>query len=339
MAPSPSIADGAGYEVTTLRRDVETDGRHAVVAFTDGLGGGRGAARLHHERALLRRRRRRSSIRSAATTISRAGRVRFIGERRGPHPRGLSAHPPLLPLLRLVRLRTAGCGGPERAAARLKAGMSTLSAERVWARAEAPPRRARSRRARSSGCARRRCCRRRCRKAGASTRSTAPPRRRAGVRLGARSAAPPGGDPAAAPVAHRGTGRRGSVCRGAERDRLLAWADAPEADPDTQRRRSPQASLPRRSGRHARPHRATPSRASHEAGKAAAAGHLRKQRDVVMAWQKPRFPVSGEDLVAAGHEPPARRWARASANWRRGGWRAGSRSSREELARCSLEVS
>jgi poly(A) polymerase len=29
-----AVADGTPYEVTTLRRDVETDGRHAVVAFT-----------------------------------------------------------------------------------------------------------------------------------------------------------------------------------------------------------------------------------------------------------------------------------------------------------------
>ena len=28
------VADRTGFEVTTLRRDVETDGRHAVVAFT-----------------------------------------------------------------------------------------------------------------------------------------------------------------------------------------------------------------------------------------------------------------------------------------------------------------
>jgi poly(A) polymerase len=28
------VSDGVGFEVTTLRRDVETDGRHAVVAFT-----------------------------------------------------------------------------------------------------------------------------------------------------------------------------------------------------------------------------------------------------------------------------------------------------------------
>ncbi len=30
-----AVAEGRGYEITTLRRDVETDGRHAVVAFTD----------------------------------------------------------------------------------------------------------------------------------------------------------------------------------------------------------------------------------------------------------------------------------------------------------------
>ena len=30
-----AVANGRGFEVTTLRRDVETDGRHAVVAFTD----------------------------------------------------------------------------------------------------------------------------------------------------------------------------------------------------------------------------------------------------------------------------------------------------------------
>jgi poly(A) polymerase len=30
-----ALLDGRGFEVTTLRRDVETDGRHAVVAFTD----------------------------------------------------------------------------------------------------------------------------------------------------------------------------------------------------------------------------------------------------------------------------------------------------------------
>ncbi|WP_022705795.1 CCA tRNA nucleotidyltransferase [Paracoccus zeaxanthinifaciens] len=31
------VAGGKGYEITTLRRDVETDGRHAVVSFSDDL--------------------------------------------------------------------------------------------------------------------------------------------------------------------------------------------------------------------------------------------------------------------------------------------------------------
>ena len=35
MARSRSIADGVPFEVTTLRRDVETFGRHATVAFTE----------------------------------------------------------------------------------------------------------------------------------------------------------------------------------------------------------------------------------------------------------------------------------------------------------------
>lgn len=30
-----AVIDGQGYEITTLRRDVDTDGRHATVAFTD----------------------------------------------------------------------------------------------------------------------------------------------------------------------------------------------------------------------------------------------------------------------------------------------------------------
>ena len=49
-----AIANGKPFEITTLRRDVSTDGRRAVVAFTDGLGPGRRAARLHHECALCR---------------------------------------------------------------------------------------------------------------------------------------------------------------------------------------------------------------------------------------------------------------------------------------------
>ncbi len=62
------IVDGQPFEVTTLRRDVETDGRHAVVRFTTDWDEDARAARLHHERALLRRWPARFSIRSAAST-------------------------------------------------------------------------------------------------------------------------------------------------------------------------------------------------------------------------------------------------------------------------------
>ena len=40
-----------GFEVTTLRRDVATDGRRAVVAYHRGLARGRGAAGFFHQRA------------------------------------------------------------------------------------------------------------------------------------------------------------------------------------------------------------------------------------------------------------------------------------------------
>ncbi len=46
------IANGRPFEVTTLRRDVETYGRHAKIAFTELLGGGRQASRLHPQCAL-----------------------------------------------------------------------------------------------------------------------------------------------------------------------------------------------------------------------------------------------------------------------------------------------
>jgi poly(A) polymerase/tRNA nucleotidyltransferase (CCA-adding enzyme) len=86
---------------------------------------------------------------------------------------------------------------------------------------------------------------------------------------------------------------------GAERDRLLAWADAPEADPDLS-----EADLRKRlyragaAGAHDRIVHAFAR--EHDAGKAAVAGRLRRQREIVLIWQKPRFPVSGDDLARQG---------------------------------------
>ena len=64
-----AIANGKPFEITTLRRDVSTDGRHAVVAFTTDWEEDAAAPRLHDERALCRCGRRRSSTISAASPI------------------------------------------------------------------------------------------------------------------------------------------------------------------------------------------------------------------------------------------------------------------------------
>ncbi len=61
-----------------------------------------------------------------------AGRVRFIGDAESAHPRGLSAHPSLLPLLRPVRRRRLDPEGLS-AAIGEREGLARLSRERVRA--------------------------------------------------------------------------------------------------------------------------------------------------------------------------------------------------------------
>ena len=51
------VVDGRPIETTTLRQDVETDGRWAKVAFGRDFAADAQAARLHHQRAVARRRR------------------------------------------------------------------------------------------------------------------------------------------------------------------------------------------------------------------------------------------------------------------------------------------
>jgi poly(A) polymerase len=74
-----AMVDGRPFEITTLRRDVETDGRHAVVAFTDDWR--EDAARRDFTMNAL------YADRDGAVTDyfggvgdARAGRVRFIGD-------------------------------------------------------------------------------------------------------------------------------------------------------------------------------------------------------------------------------------------------------------------
>ncbi|MEQ1652146.1 MAG: CCA tRNA nucleotidyltransferase [Hyphomicrobium sp.] len=125
------VADGVPFEVTTLRRDVETDGRRAVVAFTTNW----------HDDAM----RRDFSINALSAdaegnvydtvgglTDLDARRVRFIGD---AHARIREDY---LRILRFFRFTSAyAIGTPDAdglaACDALKDGLTTLSAERIGA--------------------------------------------------------------------------------------------------------------------------------------------------------------------------------------------------------------
>ena len=125
------IADGLPYEVTTLRRDVETFGRHATVAFTE-----------NWEEDARRRDFTLNALYAGSDGVLFdplggygdlvAGRVRFIGDAEE------RIKEDYLRILRFFRLHAnygKGALDPEglRAAVRLRAGLDQLSAERVSA--------------------------------------------------------------------------------------------------------------------------------------------------------------------------------------------------------------
>jgi poly(A) polymerase len=125
-----AVVDGRGFEITTLRRDVETDGRHAVVAFTDDW------------RADASR--RDFTINAMSMTPDgkvfdyfggiddlRAGRVRFVG---APAKRIAEDY---LRILRYFRFfapygRTPADHAALAAIRANVAGLARLSVERVW---------------------------------------------------------------------------------------------------------------------------------------------------------------------------------------------------------------
>lgn len=125
-----AMADGKPYEITTLREDVKTDGRHAVVAFTEDWA--RDAAR------------RDFTFNALSCTVNRQlydpfdglldlaeGRVRFIGAARK------RIEEDYLRILRFFRFHaTHGRPPPDRRAIAVcrqyARKLTTLPAERIW---------------------------------------------------------------------------------------------------------------------------------------------------------------------------------------------------------------
>lgn len=125
-----AVVDGRGFEVTTLRRDVETDGRHANVAFTDDWRVD--AARRDFTMNAM-------SLDEDGEVFDyfggiadlRAGIVRFVGD---PLTRIAEDY---LRILRFFRFHARyGTGCPDAAALTAiggsVAGLAILSVERVW---------------------------------------------------------------------------------------------------------------------------------------------------------------------------------------------------------------
>ncbi|HEV2531170.1 CCA tRNA nucleotidyltransferase [Phenylobacterium sp.] len=124
------VCQGRGFEITTLRRDVATDGRRAVVAFTDDWG--QDAQRRDFTLNALYARRDGSLVDPTGQGVAdaKAGRIVFVGE---PEQR---LHEDYLRILRFFRfLAWYGKTGADEAAlaacARLKDRIASLSAERI----------------------------------------------------------------------------------------------------------------------------------------------------------------------------------------------------------------
>lgn len=125
-----AVADKKPFEITTLRRDVETDGRHAVVAFTDDWAEDAARRDFRLNALYADRDGRIFDPTGGGLEDALAGRVVFVGD---PHQRIAEDH---LRILRFFRF-FAWYGRDEPDAAGLAActhhadSLSRLSAERV----------------------------------------------------------------------------------------------------------------------------------------------------------------------------------------------------------------
>lgn len=125
-----AVVNGRGYEVTTLRRDIETDGRHAVVAFTADWRQDASRRDFSINAMSMARDGTLFDYFGGAADLA-AGRIRFVGD-----PAARIAED-FLRILRFFRFYARfGAGGPDRATLNaLRAGipgLARLSIERVW---------------------------------------------------------------------------------------------------------------------------------------------------------------------------------------------------------------
>jgi poly(A) polymerase/tRNA nucleotidyltransferase (CCA-adding enzyme) len=125
-----AVAKGRGFEVTTLRRDVETDGRHARVAFTDDWQAD-AARRDFTINAMSMAADGTLHDYFAGAEDLRAGRIRFVGDA------ATRIAEDYLRILRFFRFHQRyGRGAPDQSAlAAIREavpGLARLSVERVW---------------------------------------------------------------------------------------------------------------------------------------------------------------------------------------------------------------
>lgn len=125
-----AVAAHRGFEVTTLRRDVATDGRHAVVAFTDDWQADAARRDFTLNAISMDRDGRLFDYFGGAVDLA-AGRLRFVGD---PATRIAEDY---LRILRFFRFFARyGRGAPDAdAVAAIRAGvggLAILSVERVW---------------------------------------------------------------------------------------------------------------------------------------------------------------------------------------------------------------
>jgi poly(A) polymerase len=126
-----AIVDGKPFEVTTLRKDVETDGRHAVVAFTDDWHADAARRDFTMNALYLDMDGTVFDPTGQGVADAKAGNVVFVGD---PDQRILEDHLRILRYFRFAaRFAKGTLEGPALAAcARHTKAISELSVERVW---------------------------------------------------------------------------------------------------------------------------------------------------------------------------------------------------------------